>query len=154
MAPQTQLDERVPAHSPRKGEVIGGMLLGLTAAAVLLSADVHFELWANNGFKDVHTIGPLFLLNAIGGLVIALVMLMWRHWLPVLAAVGFGVATLIAFWISITAGLFGLKEQASGTPQVIAEVAEIIAVVGGALLLLITYTTRKHARIATRATAD
>lgn len=104
---------------------------GLAAAGVLLSAVVHLDLWDVQDFRQIDTIGPLFLLNAIGGLALGLVILVWRHWLPVLAAAGFGVTTLVAFWISVVRGLFGLKEVATGSAQILAEVAEIVAVVFG-----------------------
>jgi hypothetical protein len=111
--------------------VVTTVLRGLTAAAVLLSASVHLQLWAE-GFKDLHVIGPLFLLTAVGGLGIALAVLLWPHWLPVLAAAGFGASTLTAFWLSATVGLFGFKEVVlTGAPQLLAEGAEIAAIVLG-----------------------
>lgn len=73
-------------------------------------------------------IGPLFLLNVIGGLTLRVIVLMWRHWLPMVAAIGYGVATAGAFWISVWHGLFGLHEVATGSSQVLAEVAEYAAV--------------------------
>jgi hypothetical protein len=106
---------------------------GLAATGVLLSAVVHLDLWDLQGFRDIPTIGPLFMLNFIGGVVIGIVMLLWRHWLPMLAAAGFGAATVAAFWISVVHGLFGLKETATGSSQVLAEVAEYVAVVFGLL---------------------
>jgi hypothetical protein len=104
---------------------------GLAATGVLLSAVVHLDLWDLQGFRHIPTIGPLFMLNFIGGVVIGVVMLIWRHWLPMLAAAGFGAATVAAFWISVVHGLFGLKEVATGSSQVLAEVAEYAAVVFG-----------------------
>jgi hypothetical protein len=103
---------------------------GLAAAGVLLSAVVHLDLW-EQGFRDIRTIGPLFLLNVVAGLVIGVGVLVWRHWLPAVAAVGFGAATVVAFWISVLRGLFGVKEVATGTPEVLAEVADYAAVVFG-----------------------
>lgn len=103
---------------------------GMAAAGVLLSAVVHLDLW-QQGFRDIHTIGPLFLLNAVGGLVIGVALLVWRHWLPALAAVGFGAATVVAFWISVAHGLFGVKETATGVLEVLAELAEYAAVCFG-----------------------
>lgn len=105
---------------------------GLAAAGALLSAAVHLDLYAG-GFRDIATIGPLFMLNAIAGLAIGLVLLCWPHWLPALAAAGFGVATLVAFYLSVTIGLFGWQEFAVGEPQVLAEVAEYVAAVFGGL---------------------
>ena len=118
---------------------------GLAAAGVLLSADVHLDLWYAGGFRDVETIGPLFLLNAIGGLAIGLVLICWRHWLPALAAAGFGAATLVAFYLSVTIGLFNFKEVATGEPQVLAEVAEYVALAFGGLAAWMSWRQSRRA---------
>jgi hypothetical protein len=103
---------------------------GLAASGVLLSAVAHLDLW-QQGFRDIHTIGPLFLLNAVGGLIIGVALVAWRHWLPAAVAVGFGATTVAAFWISVMHGLFGVKGTATGTPEVLAELAEYAAVFFG-----------------------
>ena len=59
------------------------------AAAVLVSAAVHLWLWFE-GFRDLHIIGPAFLLNAVGGAVIAVLLVTWRSWVPGILAAGFG----------------------------------------------------------------
>lgn len=104
---------------------------GLAAAGVLLSATVHLDLWELQDFRVIPKIGPLFLLNVIAGLVIGVVVVTWRHWFPMLIAAGFGAVTVIAFWISVVHGLFGLKEVASGSSQVLAEVSEYAAALFG-----------------------
>jgi hypothetical protein len=104
---------------------------GLAAAGVLLSAVVHLDLYQLEGFKQVGTIGPLFLLNGLGGIVLGVLVTSWRHWLPALGAAGFGAITVIFFWISVVHGLFGLKEQATGASEVLAEIAEYAAIVFG-----------------------
>jgi hypothetical protein len=116
---------------------------GLAAGGVLLSAVVHLDLWDVERFRLIPTIGPLFLLNAIAGLVIAIVVLVWRHWLPALAAAGFGAATVLAFWISVIHGLFGFKEVATGSSQLLAEVAEYVAVLFGLLAAAGLWTARR-----------
>ena len=116
-------------------ERVATVARALTAASVMLSAVVHLELWAM-GMKRVDVIGPAFLLNAIGGLAIALAVLLWRHWLPLLAAIGFGAATLAAFVMSMTAGLFGVSEQVWGVPQVLSAVSEVAAIVFALLALM------------------
>lgn len=116
------------------GQVVVAPLRGLTAAGVLMSAVVHLELWAQ-GVRSVAVIGPLFLLNAVAGLLIAVVLLSWTHWLPVLAAIGFSAATLAAFVLAVTVGLFGVREVVSGVPQLLAGAAEALAIVAGAGLL-------------------
>ena len=106
----------------------------LAAAAVLVSAVVHGKLWFD-GVRDEHMIGPAFMLNAIGGLVIALLLVAWRHWVPSLLAVGFGVATLGAFIISATVGLYGVHEQWVGAPVWSCAIAEVVAILAGAAAL-------------------
>lgn len=106
-----------------------------------MSAVVHFELWAQ-GVDEVPVIGPLFLLNAIGGLVIALAVLTWKHWLPVLASIGFNVLTLVAFALAVTVGLFGSQEVAAGVPQALAGIAELVALVCAVALLVVGTRSR------------
>jgi hypothetical protein len=106
----------------------------VTAAAVLVSAAVHLYLWFDV-FSGKAVIGPAFLLNAAGGLVIAVLVVRWRHWLPALLALGFGVSTLGAFVVASTVGLFGVHEHWIGWPVWTAAVSEVVAIVGGALLL-------------------
>ena len=105
------------------------------AAAVLVSAAVHLYLWFN-GFRDLSVIGPAFLLNAVGGAVIAVLLVTWRSWVSALLTAGFGVSTLVAFILSATVGLFGLHERWVGWTVWTAAVAEVVAIVVGALLLV------------------
>ena len=105
------------------------------AAAVLVSAAVHLYLWVD-GFRTMSVIGPAFLLNAVGGAVIAVLLVTWRSWVPALLTAGFGVSTLGAFILSATVGLFGLHERWVGWPVWTAAVAEVVAIVVGALLLV------------------
>jgi hypothetical protein len=118
----------------------------VTAAAVLLSGAVHPWLWWVDGFRNISWIGPLFLLNAVAGLVIAIAVLAWPHWLPPLVAAGFGASTLGAFLLSTTVGLFGIQEVFWGGPQVLAMVAEVVAIVCGLALVLRTTGLRPSRR--------
>ncbi|WP_426564186.1 hypothetical protein ACPPVT_22220 [Angustibacter sp. McL0619] len=106
----------------------------LAAVAVLVSGGVHLKLyfdWAHENNK----VGPAFLLNAVGGLVIAVLLMTWRHWLPPLLAVGFGLSTLAAFVTAATVGLFGVNEVWTGWAVWTAAVSELVAVVAGAMVL-------------------
>lgn len=71
------------------------------------------------------------MLNFVAGMIIGVGVLVWRHWLPALAAAGFGAATVIAYWISVVHGLFGVKETTTGSSEILAEIAEYSAVVFG-----------------------
>jgi hypothetical protein len=103
----------------------------LAAAAVLVSAAVHLKVWVD-GYRDLSVIGPLFLLNVVAGVVIAVLLLTWRHWVPLFLAAGFGAATLASFITAATVGLFGVHEIWFSTTGDIANASEIVALVVGA----------------------
>jgi hypothetical protein len=109
-------------------------LRALAAAGVLVSGAVHFKLyfdWAHENDK----VGPAFLLSAGAGLVIAVLLMGWRHWIPPLLAVGFGVSTLAAFVTAATVGLFGVSEAWTGWAVWTAAVSELVAVAAGVSVL-------------------
>lgn len=107
----------------------------VAAVAVIVSAYVHLLLWLD-GFRDEDVVGPAFLLNVVAGIVIAILLLTWQHWIPALLAVGFGASTLLAFTIAtLPSGLFGVHEHWRGTYTWAAAISEVVAIVGGLLLL-------------------
>ncbi|MGV8966218.1 MAG: hypothetical protein ACOH2F_08050 [Cellulomonas sp.] len=113
------------------------LLRALVATCVLLSAVAHLFLWAD-GMKTLDVVGPAFLLNAVGGILIGFLVLAWYSPLPLLGAIGFGMATLAAFVISTTSGgFFGVHEMWSGAPQLLSAAAEIGAIVLGALTIVV-----------------
>ncbi len=107
----------------------------VAAAGVLVSAAVHLYLWFDV-FRHAHVVGPAFMLNAVGGAVIAVLLVTWRHWIPLLLALGFGVATLGAFIIAATAGLYGVHEHWTGWEVWTAAAAEVVVIVAAGTLLL------------------
>lgn len=107
----------------------------LAATAVLVSAAVHLYLWFD-GMRSAEVVGPAFLLNAVAGAVITLMLVVWRHWIPPLLALGFGLSTLAAFVVAATVGLFGVQESWTGWAVWTAATAEVVAIVTGGLLLL------------------
>jgi len=107
----------------------------LAAAAVLVSAAVHLYLWFHV-FRHAHVVGPAFMVNAVGGVVIAILLVTWQHWIPLVLAVGFGVATLGAFIIATTAGLYGVHEHWIGWEVWTAAAAEVVAILAAGTVLL------------------
>ena len=102
----------------------------IAAVAVLVSAAVHLYLWLND-VREQGTVGQLFVLNVVAGVVIAVLLLAWRSWVPPFLAVGFGASTLAAFTIASTVGLFGIHTTWSGFYVWAAAVSEVVAIVAG-----------------------
>ena len=123
----------------------------VAAIAVLVSAYVHLREWLD-GMRHVHVIGPLFVVNIAAGVVIAVLLLTWKHWLAPFLAVGFGASTLGGFAIATTsAGLFGDHEKWQGNYIWIAAAAEIVAIIAGLIALSREYRTtpvREHSTVA------
>lgn len=108
----------------------------IAVVAVLVSAAVHLYLWFD-GVREQGTVGQLFVVNVVAGVVIAAMLWWWRdHWLPAFLTVGFGASTLAAFIISATVGLFGIVASWGTWYAWLAAVSEVVAVVAGVVLLL------------------
>lgn len=110
---------------------------GLTATM----AAIHLRLW-DEGYRALATIGPLFLLNGIGGCLLALALLVVPVRLlgPVAAATATFVAgTLGALFLSLTTGLFGFTESWRADlvrPAVVVETAGVVVLTALALTAL------------------
>jgi hypothetical protein len=115
----------------------------LAAAGVLVSAAVHLYLWLHV-FRHTDVVGPAFMLNAVGGTTIAVLLVTWHHWMPLLLAVGFGVSTLGGFLIAVTVGLYGVHEHWTGWAVWTAAAAELLAVIAAGSALLEEYPLRWH----------
>jgi len=113
----------------------------LAAAAVLVSAAVHLYLWFDV-FRHTDVVGPAFMLNAVGGTVIAILLVTWRHWVPLVLAVGFGASTLGAFLIAVSVGLFGVHEHWRGWAVWTAAGSEVVAILVAGTVLLQDYLLR------------
>jgi hypothetical protein len=85
--------------------VAGGLLL-------IWSAYIHFHLWGEtDGYRSIPTIGVLFLLQSIGGLVLGLVVIAVRRVWAALGGMAFALATIGGFLITVTNGLFGFTDS-------------------------------------------
>jgi hypothetical protein len=91
-------------------DLIAGRLIG--AGLLVWMAWIHWHLWST-GYKHLHVVGPLFLVNAVGGVLVALAVLaVPARWLSLTAAAGALMAggTLVGLAISINSGLFGFTD--------------------------------------------
>jgi len=98
--------------------VTGAGLLAATAA-------IHLDLYLT-GYKNLPTIGWLFLLQVITGFLLAAAVLATGN--PVVAALGagFAIATLAGYLLSIWVGLFGFTEVRT-TAGIVAGLIEVAA---------------------------
>lgn len=126
--PAGRSDRRGRATAAAGARARSTALRWVAAVAVAVSAGVHVALW-RDGMRDVDVVGPAFLANGVGGVVVAVALVTWRHWLPLLAAITFGAATLGAYVTSRTVGLFGVHEQVWTTEAVTSAVTEVVAIV-------------------------
>ncbi|MFC4946922.1 hypothetical protein [Pseudonocardia sp. GCM10023141] len=103
----------------------------VAAVMLVVMAGVHLWLWFD-GFSDIPVIGPGFLADAVGGFVLAVVLMVpGTRWLTLVAAVAglFTLGSLIALLLSLTVGLFGVQEQWGSVSVLACLVSEAVALV-------------------------
>lgn len=108
--------------------VIG--LCVVQAGLLVTSGFIHLHL-EQTAYRHVKTIGPLFIVQFISCLAVALALLVTRHVLVALASVALAAGTIVGFVLVRTVGLFNFKLPYSTTlaNQVLA--VEIAAIVVG-----------------------
>jgi hypothetical protein len=121
------------------------------AGLLLAMALIHLKLW-NDGYRDVRWIGPLFMTNAVlgvlGGLAVLVTPLRWLPWFATLGGL-LEIGTLIGLVLSLTVGLFGFHETWGGLvlPTIIVEAAGFLFLCGyGASVLLPRLRDRRALR--------
>jgi hypothetical protein len=121
----------------------------VSAALTAAMGAIHLYLWDDGGYRDLETIGVLFLLNAIGSALLTLALLAFpTRYVGVPAALGalFTAGTLAALVISLTIGLFGFLESLDGElvwPTIAVESAGVVALTA---LTLLAYDLRHRGR--------
>jgi hypothetical protein len=121
---------RRPDLGRRTRLFVPALLLRLAGAGLLAWVGwVHYVLWSHQGYRFIPTDGPFFLVDAIAGVVFAIVLLAWPRPLVGLVSAGFVGGTIFALLISLTVGLFGFKEYIGTDYVVLALVVESITVV-------------------------
>jgi hypothetical protein len=81
----------------------------------------------------VPTIGPLFLMQAISGVALGLILLVTQRLIVVLACFGLMAGTALGLYLSVHVGLFGFQESFSSPYATSSLIVEII---GAAILLI------------------
>jgi hypothetical protein len=121
----------------------------LSALLLLAMGGIHLYLV----FDGVGgTLGKLFVLNAVGSLVLAIAMVVLRGQLLLVASVLstlFTLGTVLSLVLALTVGLFGIREVLSYWPVPITLVVESIGTIVLAVTTALVYQTlrgtRRHA---------
>ena len=69
----------------------------------------------DEGYRDIPTVGPLFLADAIVGFVLAVVLLVWPRPSAGLLGAGFMISTLGGLIVSLNFGLLGYRESSGAS---------------------------------------
>jgi hypothetical protein len=82
------------------------------AGCTVASGVIHLYLWGKQyGYRDVPTIGPLFLLQGIAAILIGLLAIVTRRLAALLVAAGLLAASVIALVLAVEVGLFGFRDS-------------------------------------------
>src|SRR2546421_12410802 len=105
----------MPAMVARSAPLVVALPVRVAGAALLgATAGIHLDLWLT-GYRDIQWIGPLFLANVVGAVVLGLaVLLAPPRWLPWACAAGalLELGTLGGLLLSVTVGVPGFFRTA------------------------------------------
>ncbi|GAA0908202.1 hypothetical protein GCM10009559_77270 [Pseudonocardia zijingensis] len=116
----------------------------LSALFLLAMGGIHLYL-AMNGTGGI--LGVLFVLNFVGGLVLAAAVLFTRGWLLVVSSVVgllFMAGTLLALVLALTVGLFGIRSSLSYD---LAPTTLVVESLGTVVLLITTAVVLRRRRV-------
>jgi hypothetical protein len=86
-------------------------LLAIAAAVLMVwSGVIHLQLWAD-GYRSISVIGPLFLIQGIGSIALALILAAFRRAVLLAAGAVLMAGTAVGLLLSAGAGLFGYQES-------------------------------------------
>ena len=104
------------------------------AVCTVGSGIIHLYLWGKQyGYRDVPTIGPLFLLQGIVAILLGLLVLVSRRVLVLVLAGGMLAVSVVALVLAIEVGLFGFRDSWAAPYAWTTFYEEIV----GAVLLLV-----------------
>ncbi|HEX5113979.1 MAG TPA: hypothetical protein VFW65_02155 [Pseudonocardiaceae bacterium] len=121
------------------------------AGLLIASAGVHLDLYVT-GYRTIPTIGWLFLVQVIVGLVLGLAVLVSGRRLVAAAGALFALATLGGFLITVQFGLFGFREVRT-TAGIVAGIFDVLAFAALAVVALMPRTGQPRAPHAAAAVA-
>jgi hypothetical protein len=135
-----------PAQA-RPGRVGSGAAKVVVAALLAWSGYIHYDLYADHGYRYVHTIGPGFLVQAAGSFAVAFLLVVsvalpGSFLLSILAA-GLSGGALLGFALSRTSGVAGFEEHGF-VPSPDAAISVVVEIGVLTVLAAVLYCRRDH----------
>jgi hypothetical protein len=124
-------------------------LLAVAGAALLVwSGVIHLQLWSD-GYRDISVIGPLFLIQGIASIALALAVVVFRRLVLLAAGAALLAATAVGLLLSAAIGLFGYTESLAvpyAETSLAAEFTGAAVLVAAAVIVLVASlaTRRPH----------
>jgi hypothetical protein len=124
-------------------------LLAVVGAALLVwSGVIHLQLWSD-GYRDISVIGPLFLIQGIASIALALAVVVFRRLVLLAAGAALLAATAVGLLLSAGTGLFGYTESLAvpyAETSLAAEFTGAAVLVAAAVIVLVASlaTRRSH----------
>ena len=116
----------------------------MASALMVASGVIHLHLYTT-GYKHIATIGPLFAVQGVASIVLALGASVIRRSGTALIGAGTMVATLAGFLITVNYGLFGFQDSFSATDALgalVIEIASAVLFLGAAVLSISAHPDR------------
>lgn len=115
---------------------VASFVLIVGAALLVTSAVIHLHLWAS-GYRYIPTIGPLFFVQGVLGIILTLLIALTRRAFIAVIGALFAAGTLAGLLVSVHIGLFGHR-TAMGAPwaltSAVIEGAAVVVLCSGAAL--------------------
>jgi hypothetical protein len=105
---------RGPAHlASLAARVAITIVIAGGAACTVYSGYIHLYLWGRQPFpyRDIPTIGPLFLAQGVAAIIIGLMVIVSRRVGALLVGAGLLVVSVAALVIDVEVGMFGFKDS-------------------------------------------
>lgn len=145
-SPSAAFEAQAPTSARSSASTWTGKLSAwLGAVLLVLSSAIHLHLWFS-GYRHIPTIGPLFVVQAVSGIVLAAVVAVRRS--PIVLAAGalFAAGTVGALLISVNFSLFGFRDSIDAPYAKSSLVVECLATIVLAVAATVAARSRGTAR--------
>ncbi len=125
---------------------LASLIIVAGAGLLMASAIIHLHLWAG-GYRNISTIGPLFFVQGVFGIMLALAIAIIRRISVAMLGALYAAGTIAALYAAVHIGLFGYRTTMNADWATTSVIIELIAVVllaaGGGLAV---WAERAHVR--------